>query len=110
MSRNLISPVFVPLSIDGITQDARKIFPMTIGPRACTRLSCNIKVSLRGRGDARAMADSLRSGRRGGRDREVGSRCRNDMSGYLSGHAILSSGVRGRKGSYRKGGKKRRRA
>lgn len=29
------------------------------------------------------------------------------MSGYLSGHAILSSGVRGRKGSYRKGGKKR---
>lgn len=31
------------------------------------------------------------------------------MSGYLSGHAILSSGVRGRKGSYREGGKERRR-
>lgn len=31
------------------------------------------------------------------------SRCRNDMNGYLSGHAILSSGVRGRKGSYREG-------
>lgn len=30
------------------------------------------------------------------------------MSGYLSGHAILSSGVRGRKGSYREGGKARR--
>lgn len=42
--------------------------------------------------------------------REVGSRCRNDMSGYLSGHAILSSGVRGRKGSYRKGGRDRERA
>lgn len=37
------------------------------------------------------------------------SRCRNDMSGYLSGHAILSSGVRGRKGSCRKGGKGRER-
>lgn len=32
------------------------------------------------------------------------------MSGYLSGHAILSSGVRGRKGSYRRGGRKRGRA
>jgi len=32
---------------------------MTIGPRTCTRLSCNIKVSLRGRGAARAVADSL---------------------------------------------------
>lgn len=31
------------------------------------------------------------------------------MNGYLSGHAILSSGVRGRKGSYRKGEKARRR-